>query len=370
MKPHLVLFFTRGVSLRTWSMVGMLDREVALYNYLGKKGFQVSFVTYGDSSDLSYSGRLGDIRILCNESNLPPGLYENLLFAVHGQILGSAHIIKTNQTYGSETALWAARFFRKPFIARCGYMWSNNASREHGQDSFEASEARRVEKKVFSAADRIVVTTETMLSDVVNRIRSAVSRVTVIPNYVDTDVFRPYGKDRDPNTLLFIGRIAPEKNLDALLEAILPLNVKLVLIGEGRLRAELQRRFSALNGRVTWEGNVSNSELPAYLNRVGLFVLPSLYEGHPKALLEAMACGVPVIGADSPGIRDLISHSETGYLCGTDYLSIRKAIEYLLSNPNLCTEMGKNARNYVVRNYSLKRIGELELSVLKELVTH
>ena len=88
MKPHLVLFFTRGVSLRTWSMVGMLDREVALYNYLGKKGFQVSFVTYGDSSDLSYSGRLGDIRILCNESNLPPGLYENLLFAVHGQSLG------------------------------------------------------------------------------------------------------------------------------------------------------------------------------------------------------------------------------------------------------------------------------------------
>ncbi len=139
---------------------------------------------------------------------------------------------------------------------------------------------------------------------------------------------------RDETTLIFVGRIAPEKNLSALLEAIQPLQVRLVLIGEGKIRPELQRRFPSLNGRISWEGNVPNSELPEYLNRAGLFILPSLYEGHPKALIEAMACGLPVIGADSPGIRELIRHGETGYLCGTEPESIRKAIQDLLDQPH------------------------------------
>ncbi len=87
--------------------------------------------------------------------------------------------------------------------------------------------------------------------------------------------------------------------------------MSLTLIGEGRLRPELQRRFSNLDGRVTWEGNVSNSQLPDYFNRAEIFVLLSLYEGHPKTLIEAMACGLPAIGADSRGSGKLYGISTT-----------------------------------------------------------
>jgi glycosyltransferase involved in cell wall biosynthesis len=111
---------------------------------------------------------------------------------------------------------------------------------------------------------------------------------------------------------------------------------------------------------------VPNSELPGYLNRAGLFILPSFYEGHPKALIEAMACGLPVIGADSPGIRELIRHGETGYLCGTEPESIREAIQDLLDSPTLSAQMGHHARQFVIENYSLDRIAELELALLKE----
>lgn len=368
MSPHLVLFFTRGVSLRTWSMVGMLDREIAVYKYLNSQGFQISFLTYGDAKELGFAQQLGDIRILCNHHGLPLRRYEDLLFSIHGHILRSADVFKTNQTYGSEIALWASLLFRKQLVARCGYMWSNNAAREHGPNSPEALEARRVERKVFSAADGIVVTTKAMLSDVENRIESAGDKTRVIPNYVDTHIFRPNGQERDPNTLIFVGRIAPEKNLESFLEAVVPLNVKVVMVGEGRLRPQLQERFSILGDRVIWEGNVPNSQLPAYINRAAIFVLPSLYEGHPKSIIEAMACGIPVIGSDSPGIRDLISHMETGCLCGTDPESIRSAIENLLNRPNLCREMGEKARRYILENYSLPAISRLELAFLEELL--
>ncbi len=345
----------------------MLEREIAIYKRLLRCGFQVSFLTYGSEADLSYSGKMNGIRILCNQAGIPPEIYENTLCSVHRDSLDTCHVIKTNQIYGAELALSASQVFQKPLVARCGYMWSQNASREHGANSEAAIHAREVEEKVFRGANRVVVTTPAMREDVLRRIPDAALKLAVIPNYVDTDVFRPYSEIRDETTLIFVGRIAPEKNLSALLEAIQPLQVRLILIGEGKIRPELQGRFASLDGRISWEGNVPNSKLPEYLNRAGLFILPSLYEGHPKALIEAMACGLPVIGADSPGIRELIRHGETGYLCGSDPASIRNAIQELLASPTLGARMGPNARQYVMANYSLDRIAGLELALLKEV---
>ncbi len=344
----------------------MLEREIAIYKRLLRRGFEVSFVTYGNEADLAYSDKMDGIRVLCNQTGLSPEVYENALCSLHRDSLESCHVIKTNQIYGADLALSASQVFKKPLVARCGYMWSQNAAREHGPNSEAAIHAREVEEKVFRGASRVVVTTPAMRDDVVQRIPDAASKLAVIPNYVDTDVFRPYSEVRDETALIFVGRIAPEKNLSALLEAIQPLQVRLVLIGEGKIRPELQRRFASLNGRISWEGNVPNPELPGYLNRAGLFILPSFYEGHPKALIEAMACGLPVIGADSPGIRELIRHGETGYSCGCDPASIREAIQELLARPTMRARVGRNARQYVRENYSLDRIAELEVALLKE----
>jgi glycosyltransferase involved in cell wall biosynthesis len=369
MRPHIILFFTRGVSLRTWNLIGNLDREIALYQRLMQQGYDVSFVTYGDASDLSFSDRLGGIKVLCNESSLPPEEYEQALVSLHGRYLEQCQVIKTNQSYGADIALRAARHYGKSLVARCGYMWSFNAARDHGEDSPSAIEAARVEAQVFSAADRVVVTTPAMKADVIRRIPAAASTITIIPNYVDTHLFRPLGIARDPESVLFVGRIAPEKNLGALIEAAEPLDVKLILIGEGKLRPRLQQRFKDLDGRVSWEGNIPNTDLPNYLNRAGCFVLPSLYEGHPKALIEAMSCATPVIGADSPGIRELVRHLDNGYLCSPDPEGVRAALTELLSRPDLCSRLGKRGRDYVVENYSLDRIVQLELAVLRDVLS-
>ncbi len=98
-----------------------------------------------------------------------------------------------------------------------------------------------------------------------------------------------------------------------------------------------------------------------------IFVLPSFYEGHPKALAEAMACELPVIGADSVGIREMIKHGETGYTCATDPDSIREAIRELIADPDLCTRLGRNARRYIQENYALDKIASLEATLLREV---
>lgn len=368
MSVRLVLFFTRGVALRTWSMLGMLQREIALYRRLLDRGYEVSFVTYGDATDLSYAAELGGIRVLCNESGLDPRRYEEELLTIHRRELENAHVIKTNQMCGADAALNAGQRYNKPLIARCGYMWSWNAGREHGVDSAIATEARRVEETVFAAARKIVVTSDAMRSDVVERVPGTDSKVTVIPNYVDTDLFRPGETARDRNSAVFIGRLAPEKNVQSLLEASQTLGINLTVIGEGRLRPQLQEKYPDGDGRVRWEGNVPNHKLPDYLNAATVFALPSLYEGHPKVLIEAMACGVPVIGGDSPGIRNLIEHGVNGYLCGTDAASIRNALDELLRNPALRERIGRNARKFAVENYSLDKILDMELTVLEEVV--
>src|SRR5918997_1955963 len=101
----LILFFTRGVSLRNWDKWGMFDREVALYQRLQERGVQVSFVTYGDSRDLKYTQRLPGINILCNQWKLPYSVYERLLPLLYAPRLQRCDIVKTIQTPGSEVAL-------------------------------------------------------------------------------------------------------------------------------------------------------------------------------------------------------------------------------------------------------------------------
>jgi glycosyltransferase involved in cell wall biosynthesis len=95
--------------------------------------------------------------------------------------------------------------------------------------------------------------------------------------------------------------------------------------------------------------------------------MPSLLEGHPKALLEAMACGLPVIATDVPGIREVIRHRTNGYLCGTSPLEIRSAIQDVLADPSLRERMGAKARDYVVQSCSMDKIMNLELELLHEL---
>jgi glycosyltransferase involved in cell wall biosynthesis len=229
--------------------------------------------------------------------------------------------------------------------------------------------AINMENELFTSSRRIVVTTEEMVLNIRKRITEVSEKTVVIPNYVETDRFEPDGSQAKDFDVLFVGRFSPQKNISVLLMALNDLDAKAIIIGNGELRDELQTQFGDLNGKIEWGGNVPNSELPSMMNNSRIFVLPSHYEGHPKTLIEAMSCGMPIVGADSPGIREIIDHGVNGYLCGTDAESIRSVLEKLLNKPDLCKYLGKNARLYAVENFSLDRTLKMEYQMYKEVIS-
>ena len=361
---HLVLFFTRGVSLEIWDKVGMFAREVSLYKRLQKHGVDITFVTYGKTNDLRYADRLPGINICCNRLGLPARLYEKLIPWLHRKTLRRSDLFKTNQTNGADIALRCAQYYTKPLIARCGYMWSKNLILEHGRDSDSVNNSLSIEELVFTTAQHIVVTTSEIKQNVLDRFPSVGDdHVTVIPNYVDTDVFQPKDKRTEHrHRLCYVGRLSPEKNLDTLLHAITEMDIDLEIIGDGPMRKSLEAQ-AACNAGIHFYGHVPNEQLPDFFHRSTAFVFPSLYEGHPKTPIEAMACGLPIIATDVSGINEVVSHNQTGWLCGTDPESLREGIMTVLASRYLRERLGRQARQFVVEHFSLDRIVELELGI-------
>lgn len=368
-KPlSLVLFFTRGLSLRAWDTSGLLPREVALYQRLQAHGVQVSFVTYGGADDLDYRSRIPGIRILCNRWGLGPKLYERLIPLLHAPTLARCDVIKTNQTDGADVALRAARLWHKPLIARSGFLWSlflNNISTEISQN-YDQARLLGIEQKVFPKADWVTVTTPAMKEHIAAKYHVPPARISVIPNYMLTTVFAPTRQNYHSNHhIIFVGRLSPEKNLPALLDAIRGLDVELTLVGNGGMGQSLKQKATEEGLHVQFIENIPNQELPVLLNEADLFVQLSFSEGHPKTLLEAMSCGLPVIGADSPGIRELLVHRENGYLCGIDSASIRAAVQDVLRDETLREQMGTQARRFVIEHFDIEKVISLELDVLR-----
>lgn len=365
---HLALFFTRGVSLQTWESLGMFGREVALYQRLQAQGVRVTFVTHGDSHDRRFAGRLPGISICCNHWGLPPHVYERLIPLLHARRLRRATLFKTNQIPGGGAALLASHLHARPLIARCGYLWSEFMERRHGADAPATRRSRATEWQVFTGAHRVVVTTAAMRSALLERFPWLGDTLRVVPNYVDTELFSPgdqtTAKERH---LCYIGRLdAAQKNLGALVEAIRDLDVTLDLIGEGPLRPALEKE-AVRNPRLRLLGGRPHAELPDHLRRATAFVLPSHYEGHPKTLIEAMACGMPVITTNTPGIRELVTDNETGALCAPDAPSLRARIATVLGDAPLRARLGRGARDYVVRHFALERVAAQELALYHEL---
>ena len=144
-----------------------------------------------------------------------------------------------------------------------------------------------------------------------------------------------------------------------------PLKIRSIIIGRGSLKSDLLKKYNS--NLIQWVDKVNHRELPQYLNNSKIYILPSFYEGHPKTLIEALSCGCAVIGANSPGIKNIIENGVNGFLCGTDNKSIQKKITFLLENPKIRNSIALNAREYAVDRYSLNKIAKAELDLYKSV---
>lgn len=367
------LFFTGGVSLKTWNDIGSLEREIEIYKRLSTHLKKVRFVTYGGKEDKNYSSKLGNIKIVPARWYNKRILTSLDLLLRHYPDIHDSDILKTNQIPGSEIPVWLKKKLEKKLITRCGYLHSEFIKRQT-KDERTIREAFQLEKNAFTYADMGVVTSQRDRNYVIQKHCIPPEKIRVIPNYVNTDVFRPIPDVKKTHDLIYVGRAGSQKNIDGMLKALDHLkkrgrNVSIMMIGGCCQDNEVRQMIEKYGLDAELGGNVPNYELPTYLNQAKIFILPSFYEGHPKSLLEAMSCGLPCIGTDVAGIKEDINHMESGYLCNTDYKSMANSIEILLNDEDVQDNLGKKAREHILNNYSIDKVLEMELKVIQEVMS-
>jgi glycosyltransferase involved in cell wall biosynthesis len=364
----LALFFTTGVSLKTWHEIGMLDREVAIYNELSKYFKHIYFFTYGGEEDLKFKSYLADnITVIPKKYISNSFLYSFLIPVIHRKILRDIDILKTNQMRGSWSAVLTKLIYRKKLVVRTGYMLSIDLAKENPKSGIRWIMIS-IERIAYRFADGIITSSPTNF-EYVEKNYNPFGIHVLIPNYVEAEIFKPINPIKKKGSICFVGRLNQEKNLFALLEALKGLPYTFTIIGSGEQEEQLKNFANKNKVNANFLGNIPNHELPKILNQHEIFILPSSRgEGMPKTLLEAMACGLPVIGTNVKGINEVIEHGKNGILCNTDADSIREPIIKLMEDEELKQKLGENARRTIVENYSLDNLAERELELMEELI--
>lgn len=192
-------------------------------------------------------------------------------------------------------------------------------------------------------------------------------RFAIVRMGVDTSRFPAAGEQRRARSrsyasILFVGRLADEKDPLAVLRAVATLrrrgyDVRVTFAGDGPLRADLQAQVLGHGGQA-WAsvlGGVSQDQLPALYTDADVFCLPSRVEGVPAVLMEAMATELPVISTTRDGIPELVRDGVSGLLVDYDDPdALAAALGRLIDDPDLRAAMGRAGREHVSREFSTR----------------
>jgi starch synthase len=251
--------------------------------------------------------------------------------------------------------------------------------------------SRWIEKNAFESADAVIAVSEGMRRDILRCYPDIdESRVTVIHNGIDLDrwqrvidheAVRSLGIDPDRPSVVFVGRITRQKGLPYLLQAArqLPPEVQLILCAGApdtpEILREVQHGVAALQAErtgVVWiERMLSPLELSAVLSSATTFVCPSVYEPLGIVNLEAMACGVAVVGTDTGGIPEVVDDGITGRLVPIDQVhdgsgtpldperfiaDLAAVLREVVSDPDAARAMGAEGRRRAEQMFSWETI--------------
>jgi phosphatidylinositol alpha-mannosyltransferase len=194
-----------------------------------------------------------------------------------------------------------------------------------------------------------VVLTREDQATVVARFGVDPARTNIVHNGVDDSfVYSGRRSIHAKARLLFVGRLAAQKNLSLLLRALDGVSDRFetTLVGCGELEADLKAAATQLRlSDVRFYGVAQGAELVTLYREADVFVLPSVVEGMPLVLLEAMAMGLPIVATDVPGSRDLVTHDRNGLLVAADDPSaLREALLSVTTDPERYQRMSEAAR--------------------------
>lgn len=255
-----------------------------------------------------------------------------------------------------------------------GRFWTIHSMSEIDKHPYCRQRVIAFKQRISSMLVHKMITVSKAIRDDFIRLGINPEKISVIPLGIDIEKYafngarermrRSFGISNDTLLIGTVSRAEPVKGLRYLVEAMpyilerVP-NAKALLVGGGSLMQELKSIASSLNitDKIIVEG--IRNDIPEILSALDIFVLPSLSEGLPLALLEAMASGKPVVGSNVGGIPEVIEEGVNGYLAMPGNASqLAQAIIKFALNPELSSTMSNVGRRKVELEYNLKHQAE------------
>ena len=254
------------------------------------------------------------------------------------------------------TAIKEAKKLRLPSVLTVGGV---SVVRDAFINFIQQSYLYTVGKWIFRNASRIICLTRSDAYEVM-KYGADSSKIRIVPNAVDLNMFRPSKEKSNDPLFVWVGRFVPEKGLHHLVKAIEIVvreckEAKFILIGDGPMLPLIKKvvKNSGLNDYVRFTGVMDPKSVSHFLSKATGFVFPSLKEGMPKAVLEAMACGLPIIASNISGIDEFVTNGYDGLLVPPeDHQALGEAIMNVISDRNLAAKLGANARKTVETNHN------------------
>lgn len=244
-------------------------------------------------------------------------------------------------------------------------------------------------EREISLGSELVISVSQDINKKVNIMTEGKAKTTVFYSGVDTDKFQPSSEIRNDFrrrlgysekdfVLLFVGRITKEKGIFELLDAFSQLikkypSPKLLFVGplfdEARFKKTVCRL--GIKKSVTVSGGVGHEEIPYYMNSSDAFVFPSWMEGLPNVVMEACACGLPVVASNVGGIPELIENEVTGFMVPPQSPEdLIEKLSLVIENPEVSNALAKKARQKMLRELNYHQNGQILVKQIQNIIAH
>lgn len=355
---NLAVFLAIGESLKDFKKKGqdslIIDNNFRSYS----KNFKNVYIfSYARESFKLFD----NVYVLPNKYKIHRYIYSLVLPFLHFWVIKKCNVVRCYQLTGGIPGFIVKLFIGKKYIVNYGYDYVTYASIEGKR--IRSLITQCIKLPILFFADYIIATTDDLKQYALKFNRN----VTVIPNGVDINLFKPFKSPKSID-ILYVGRLEKQKNLELLIKSVSLVKnkkIKIIFIGSGSFKNHLNNLSRVYKVNLTIIPRITNKLLPGYYNRAKIFVLPSLIEGNPKSLIEAMSCGLPVIGNNVSGISSVINN-KNGLLFNNSIESLVDILSSILTNTRKRNSLGKVARKFVENNYSFNKLFNKEIYLIKK----
>ena len=342
---------------------------------------QVTIVTaaYGDlPTDETTKAGVKIYRVRCKRKNKEKSSFPEMLSYLVGawrkteELLKAEHYDKCLVFFGIPSgplALHLKRKYKLPYVVRFGGGDIPGAQKRY---KYLYMALAPIIRSIWKNADNLIANSEGLKQRALGFDDKC--DISIIENGVDSDFFVPNGEksDSDIIKILFVSRLIEGKGLQYVIPSLYDIqrqvkaqtgkSIALIIVGDGPYRETLEELVAKTGTKelVSFEGRKDKQKVREYYQKADIFILPSLSEGMPNVVLEAMASGLPIVMTPCEGSKELAT--DNGIISSID--KIPESIAQLCINESMRNDMGKNSRKNVEASFRWESIGERYLKML------